>query len=487
MTTANRVRISLVRETTLGVTPTTPRMRTERITGESLKYAPAFDQSEELRADRMNADPIKVNENTDGGLNFELSYPVDKAAFSERLCSLMFNDWVNTPARDNDGTADSAITGIVASSDSYTVLTGTAFVPGHLVRATGFAIAGNNGIFAAQAGSGATAVVAPASPGLADEAAPPAAARLKVVGFQGDSGDIEATAQGLASTDLDFTTLGLTAGQWLKIGGTATGDKFATAALNAWVRVTSVAQNLIGLDNLPGAWATDDGAGKTLKVFFGDWIRNGVTRISHSTERSFLGQAVPTHILSRGLVVNSMDLSIQSGQKVTGSFDMMGMTSDQGTAAYGSTYADATTNPVMAGSVNVGRIAESGTAIVAPNWAQSLALNVNNSLRKQLAVDSLGAVNIEPGDVAVTGTVQSYFGSNALYAKLLAGTVGALNSRLAKNGQAIVFQLPRVTFTDGSPNAQQKNSDVVLPLAFQASLDTLTQAHVWIDRLEYFE
>jgi hypothetical protein len=52
------------------------------------------------------------------------------------------------------------------------------------------------------------------------------------------------------STLLDFTTLGLVAGKWAKVGGTAAGDKFATAALNAWMRITAVAATALTFDNL---------------------------------------------------------------------------------------------------------------------------------------------------------------------------------------------------------------------------------------------
>lgn len=42
MTSSNLVRVTAVREVTPGTTPASPRMRTVRITGESLNYAQQF-------------------------------------------------------------------------------------------------------------------------------------------------------------------------------------------------------------------------------------------------------------------------------------------------------------------------------------------------------------------------------------------------------------------------------------------------------------
>ncbi|TIO72038.1 phage tail tube protein, partial [Mesorhizobium sp.] len=254
MSDANRVRLTHVREVTLGVTPNTPRMRTARMTGETLRFAPAFVSSEEIRDDRMNADPIKVDEMNDGPVNGELSWPPHASPFSDWLESLFCNVWSNAPYRDNDGTADSVITAVATAGTQVTHLTGDAFVASQLVRFTGFGVAGNNGVF--KCTTGGTTTSAYSGSGITDEAAPPAAARMKVVGFQGASGDITATSTGLGSTSLDFTTLGLKVGQWLKIGGTAAGDKFATAALNGWARIIAIAANALTLDNLPTGWAT---------------------------------------------------------------------------------------------------------------------------------------------------------------------------------------------------------------------------------------
>lgn len=489
MSESNRVRIAGIRESVFGTLPGTPRFRTGRMTGESLAYAPQFISSSEIRADRMNADPIKINEEHQGAFNFELAYVPDLSLASELMRSAFYNPWTVTPYRDNDGAADSVVTDV---NNATQVVTVTAVAPadgqfrvGHLVRFTGFTNAANNGLFRCSTAS--TTVPAFTGAGLVAEAVPPAAARMKVVGAQGASADITATATGLGSTALDFTTLGLSVGQWIKIGDASNAAfQFATAALNDWARITAIGATALTLDNLPSGWTTDSGTGKTIRFFFGDTIKNGTTRSSLSIERGFLDQASPTYILQKGMVAGQMALNFTTEQIITGSFNLRGLSGTQGTSANGASYDAAPTQRVMSANVNVGRIAEAGSVIASPNFIRAMQVQLDNNLRPITAVGTVGAVELGAGECAVTGSLEAYFGSNALLAKLLAGTVSNLNARAAIDNQAIIVGLPRVTFTGGSPSAAGKNQDITIPLSFQASIDTVTNAVMLCDRLEYY-
>lgn len=486
MTDANRLRLTTVREVTFGTTPASPKMRTARITGESLQYAPQFVSSSEIRNDRMASDPIKTNETNQGAINFELSYPVQEGALADFFRSALFNAWSNTPTFDNDGTADSVITDAGTVGSTFAVVSGgTTVKAGHLVRATGFANAANNLIFRVQSSTGTT--IGSTGLSLSAETAPAATARLKVIGFQGVSGDITATSTGLASTSLDFTTLGLSVGQWINIGGTASVDRFATAANNDFARITAIAADALTLDNRPVGWTTDAGTGKAIKVWFGDKIINGVTQTSMTIERGFMGQTTPTYIVQRGMMVSQMALNFADQAVINGSFNFMGLSGAQSTTSLSDTPVAETSNAIMSSNVNVGRIAESGTAVLSPNFIRSATISINNNLRQNTAVGIVGAADIGVGECSVTGTLETYFGSNSLYAKLLAGTIGSINLRASKNNQALVFQLPRVTFTEGSPSASAKNTDVTLPLGFMASKDPTMACHIQIDRFEYME
>jgi hypothetical protein len=461
-------------------------MRTARVTDERLTFAPQYIDSNELRADRMTADPIKVLQSASGSINFEMSYPDADSPLSDILRSAAFEVWTNTPTFFNDGSADSVITDAGTTSDTYTVASGgAAAVLGMLVRASGFTNSANNQVFRVASSTGTTIVGSSLS--LTAETAPPGNAKLKVVGFAGVSGDITASSTGLASTTLDFTTLGLSVGRWLKIGGTAAGDKFATAALNDWVRITVIAAHALTLDNLPSGWTTDTGTSKTIKVWVGDYIKNGVTATSLSTEVGFLDQVTPTYVQNVGMQVNTLAMSITSRQVITGSANFTGLGGQQVTTSLDSAPDAATTGRVMAANSNVGRVAEGGSPLIAPNWARSLTFQVNNNLRTVDDFQLPNPVSVNPGECTVTGKIETYFGDNTLLAKLYTGTPTAISSRWQKDSQAIIWQFPRVTFTGGDPQVSGKNQDVTIPLDFKAAIDVATNAHFLCDRLPYYE
>lgn len=486
---ANRVRLTSVKEVTLGVTPTTPRMRKARFTGESLKFRPEYILSQEIRDDRMNSDPIKVDESNTGAINGELSYPAADSPLAAWFESMMFNDWVNTPTRDNDGTADSVISNVANTTDVVTVTAGAPFVAPSLVLFSGFGIVGNNGLKKVTTGS----ATAPAflGAGFTVETAPPATARMKTVGLEGASGDITALADGLGSTATNWTLFGLKVGQWINIGGATTGQKFATAADNGWARITAISATKLTLDNLPVGWTTDTGTGKTIRVWFGDTLVNGVTQRSSTIERGFMSQGVPTYIAQTGMTVGQASFEFATKDIAKYSFTFSGMTGTQGTVSLDDLPDTESTNAIMAAAVNVGRIAENGSPVSGPNWIRSLTLNVNNNLRMIDAIRSdgvVGAVDIGEGSFDVSASLSTYFGSNAQLSKFFSGAATNINLRIAKGSQAIVFGLPRVTFSDGdTPSAGAKNTDVLLALTANASKDTLTGAHLMIDRLEFFE
>lgn len=488
MTDTNRLRISAVRESAIGQTPAGARMRVGRITGESLAYTPTFTDSAELRSDRMSSDPTRTNETNAGGVSTELFFPQSRTFTSELFASAMARDWTRSPEWDNGdvpGSIGAVTAGAIAVADQAAAggFSGVAVRAGALLRLSGMANPANNTVF--RAPTAGTAGSVPAA-GLVAETAPPSA-RLKVVGVEAGAGQIAATATGLTSTGLDFGTLGLQVGSWIKLGGAADANRFPNAANNGFARVVAIAANVLRLDNLPGGWAADAAAGRAIRLFIGDVTRNGVEMIPLTIERSFLGQTTPTHIVQRGMVVGGLRLDFASERIIGAGFDLMGLSGVDSVAALGAAYVDPPVGGAMSANVSVGRISEAGVAVAGPNWVRAAGITLNNNLRMKTALGAIGAVDMGWGECEVGVTLETYFGDASLLRKLTRGEPTSVNLRAAQNGQAVFTDIPRLTLTGGSPSAGGKNADVVLPLTGRASYDPLTMAHLLMSRMEHFE
>jgi hypothetical protein len=225
---ANRTTFAIVEEQVLGTTPDNPVWERIRITGGGLKAAPKTTESAELSADLNVIDNTLVGIEPTGTAAVEMVYK----NIDTPLEGLMRSRWAGPAVRDNNGVADSVITDVTATDMTVLATAGTKInsgvvAPGHLVLTTGFTAPNNNAI--RRAGAGTTGTDLKLAGGTV-EAVPPGTARAKVVGFEGVAGDITAGANGLLSTALDFTTLGLVLGQWLKIGGALAGQQFSGVA-----------------------------------------------------------------------------------------------------------------------------------------------------------------------------------------------------------------------------------------------------------------
>lgn len=489
MSDANRTIVRAIAETVFDTTPATPRFETQLINNSVLTAGVQTVISDRLNSSRNVSDLILVGNEAGGGWDFETSYGAQDLLIEVA----MMNTWSEKTFADNDGTADTNITDVETTGDTYTTLAVTPiWILGMLVNATGFADALNNGIKTALAASTSTSL--DVAENLADEAVPAAAARLKHVGMVGASGDLSSTAGATDSIDItatsgDFTTFGLNVGEWVLIGGTAAGDRFATAANNDWARISSITATTLVFDIVPTGWATDAGAGQTIKVWFGDSISNSTTERSLSIEQEFPDLAAPEFLYYSGMRLDTIEWNMPNKSLVTGSVSFMGATfTEPDTNRFtGATTKAAPTTGVMNTSSNVGEIQEGGSDIVSPNLVLEATLSFGNTLRRQDAVANLNSIGIGLGRFMVEGTLNTYYGSSALYTKLLNNTVTGYNTKLIKDNQASVWDVPTMKFKDGNPDSPGVDTDRVIPLGFQGIEDPILLYTALYQRFEHVE
>jgi hypothetical protein len=283
-----------------------------------------------------------------------------------------------------------------------------------------------------------------------------------VVGFVGEPGDIEAVSAGLASTDLDFTTLGLSVGEWIKIGGDDVGTKFTTSANNSLARVGKIEASLLTLDIKPSTWSTDSGLGKTIQVFAGDFLINGTTVRSFSVERQQQDIANPSYELFTGQQVNTFSLNLQSSAILTGTIGMIGLggTADTSRAA-GATDIAAPAYAVLNASSNMRKLAEDGVLVGGQTYITQFGYDINNNMEGEAAVGYLSYIGIRNGEFGLSGSISFYMNDINMLNKVISDTESSFMFAAGRgdgNRESYLFDIPRVKLTGTSPVSGKNQS-----------------------------
>lgn len=469
MTSTNRTQIARARETTLGVAASAPFEKCF-LTGESLKVAKNFIRSETITGDRLIAEHIAAGIAVEGSTPFEAAYH-----YWDWALELAFMNSFAAAVEAYNITADSVITDVVAATD--TVTAAGAWAEGMLVRMSGFTNAGNNQRFRAESGSGAGSLVAPAAPGLTDEAAPPAGARAVMVGFEGATGDITATATGLGSTALDFTTLGLTVGQAVKIGGSAVGNKFATAANNTYVHISAISANALDFADLPTGWTVDTGVGVAVQVFVGDFLETGNSVITDTLQKAFLGQPVPQYLSYLGVAAQNLSVNLAERSLVTGSLGIIGVTGGilgGSGSAYDANPVTPTVGPVMKTGAGVLRITEGDSPIATTACAKSLSLSLANNVQPISCLDLEQALDYDLGDAEFTINATFRGADLSKLTKFYGETDSALSFVVGRGIYAYAFRCLAATYTDGNIEASGRNAQADQVMVLQGKKHAAT-------------
>ncbi len=498
---SNRTALRVAKETSFGVAPSNPIYKEVRRTSDALSFTPTNEVSAEIDSTRQVNDLINTGRDSGGDVAMELSIE-NMDVFLE---GLFCNNWLRTPevvngARWEYGASATRITAIAATtitlaatsvlSGSSTSATGTAFVVGHLLRLSG--VAAGTGQYRV-AGSAATSITIAGGP---TDASPAATARVKVVGFEGAAGDIGATTtsgSALTSTALNFTTLGLMVGQWVKISGEGGAFSFTTAANNGYARISAISATRLSFDITQGIFATDAGAAKTIRVYFGDTIRNGITQFTYRLEKEYVLSVGTRYSYGSGQQPSSLTLTAETRGVVTSALTWMGSDLSQPAATRdaGAASEAISVNSVLDASNSVPMIMEAGAPMVAPNYVSGFAFTLDNGLRPRNAIGSVGAVGMGLGRAAITGTLTTYFGDEVLLAKLRNGVASGatIAFRDGANLTGEIWDIPRLKYTSGFPEVPGIDADLMTPLGFQALRDLANSRDytILLSRFDYLQ
>jgi hypothetical protein len=406
---------------------------------------------------------------------------------SDNMLELMpcffFADWRKASVAEIDAPTSVVAynaTGPVAGAFDKVASFGGKAVAGSLISTSGFTNAANNGIF--QVSAVAADSLSVTSHAIVAEAGPPATSVIKVVGFVGAAGDLtidasNAAAPALLSTVFDFTTLELIPGQWVYIGGDAGTSAFADEGNNGFARIQAISAHRMTFDKTQNTMVTDNGAGQSIEVFMGDFLKNenDPTLIVTQTiqlERSLSSagfQYLP------GTFCNELTIDMKSADKIELAMTFISLTEedlDYGDRKTG-TFPDIATDPeaynTSSDLIRI-RSALQGTASPLFAFMQTMSLKIANNVSPLKALGVLGAFDTTIGDFIVSGDITAYFSDlAAVEAVRLADSV-SVDFVLALDNRGWLFDIPELTFDKGTLTVT-KDQPITIPVGINAAED----------------
>jgi hypothetical protein len=324
--------------------------------------------------------------------------------------------------------------------------------------------------------------------GLADEASPPAAAQLRVVGYQFASATVNIAMNGnlvrlsRASGTFDMTTLGLIPGEWVFVGGDSGSTAFTTN-VPGFARVSSVAATYIEFDKVAWTPSNETGTAKTIQIFFGSVLKNEsasnlIKRRTYQVERQ-LGQdgsgTMSEYLV--GAVANELTLNVAQADKVTLDLTYVAVDNEQRTGATG---VKAGTRPTLSPgsayntSSDFSRIKlalfdgtnASPTALFA--FCTELSLSIKNNVTPNKAVGVLGAFDTSAGTFEVGGKLTAYFADITAVQAVRNNSDCTIDIALVKENRGLLFDMPLIALGDGRLAVEQ-DKPITLPLETNAA------------------
>lgn len=189
----------------------------------------------------------------------------------------------------------------------------------------------------------------------------------------------------------------------------------------------------------------------------------------------------------RGMRTNTMELSFDVGNIITGSFGFIGQGHDGmvGVSTLPGSPVASQSLEVMNSVSDMGAIYENGASILSgsTSFIKSVKLSVSNGMRGQKALGVYGNAGVGLGELEVSGTMEVYVENATYYNKWLTGAVTNLALGVADAaGNGYLVELDKVQFKDGGLNLGGRNDDVMLSLPFQASYNAALGRGIRITR-----
>lgn len=313
-------------------------------------------------------------------------------------------------------------------------------------------------------------------------------ADIAVAGVRGAAGDLEIDADGnLISTTLDFTTLGLSVGQVIHVGGVDVANQFFNEENTGFARIRQLAANKLTLDKRDEDFVADDGtdtgAGGTdvrIDLLFGQFVRN--VPVSHADFLEISNQfelASPNlmpggatgYEYSLGNYADALSISIPLSGKATMTLGFVGTD---------------TTNPSVTRATNAAN-AKAGGAVESFGSASDIArlrvqdvdeaglttdfksatFTLTNNVAGEKVIGKLGPKFLNVGDIECDVESQVLFTNPDVIERIRCNKTVGLDWIVRNGDGGAAFDLPTGTLGGGN-REMPENQSVLLNATYMA-------------------
>lgn len=305
-----------------------------------------------------------------------------------------------------------------------------------------------------------------------------------------------ASTKTLVLTVAESTLEDVSAGDFVQIRNILDSDGSASGfnGINQVVSATTTTVVFKTAIGFPSSDATHaDYAGSTMKIR-SSTIRNPSTsatatanRISYYFEKTLAdtqdadNSNQPYRFGYDGCMINSWNVNAQASSILTSSFDFMGSESSgyaNGTGPDGSKSNGAYLTQVAANILNaVSHIKgvrindEDVYEAAAKIYFQGLDFSIGNNLRGVQAISTMGNVDVLPGQFEVTGSMNAYFATNAMYNRFVNGDEFSIAYPvLNEDGEGYMFYFPRAAVSSSTMSASGNDQDLVEQMQWAAMM-----------------
>lgn len=440
---------------------------------------------------RQNKKGTVTDLDASGGYNTDF---VNDPAQRRLLQGFFFANFREKPTTKPMNAAVNVMGAVTASDDKYAVgSTAAAFnLAGLLVLASGFGVAGNNGIKVVVSADADDVTVA-ASPGLTDEASPPDAAKLEVVGFEFDTADLAIVKSGnvLSMTDANngLAVLGLNVGEWIYIGGDGASNADSFVNNKGFARIKSIAAGTIVFDDATFEGASEVSTGKKIRIFYGNILKNEenpalIVRKSYQFERTLGdGDTATQAEYLEGAIANELTFNIPSAEKLNVDLAFVALDNTHRTGEVGDEIKTSQGSAVIVPAVGADAFNTSSDVYRMKMYIHDDTdsnpdalfgyvtdgnVSINNGVTPNKAIGVLGAFDTSAGNFVVSGSLTAYFSTvEAVKAVRNNADVG-YNVIFAAENSGFIFDIPLLGLGGGRLNVE-KDQPIMVPLEPQAA------------------